>query len=111
MRCSSPKDFRFDEDPVRLVIEREKTDEPIETFIDKDTAEAFKQLITRDNIQPDEHTFIQGEYKNSKVGSLRNLYNIVVARAGYGKVIKCGNTCYAIPDKKDGHVFGKYPRY
>lgn len=54
-----PKDYKFDEDPVRIVTQRFKTGEHIETFITNETAATTKQLITNRNIKPDNYIFVK----------------------------------------------------
>lgn len=42
-----PKDFKFYEDPVRILTQRFKTGEYIETFVTNETANTIKQIIAQ----------------------------------------------------------------
>jgi hypothetical protein len=84
--------FKFDEDPVRILIEREKTSEPITTFINDQTAEGVKMLTA--NKGPDDYVFCD-QFTQYTISSLRSLYNGAAKRAG-------------LNEKISGHRFGKY---
>lgn len=75
--------FKFDEDPVRILIEREKTSEPITTFINAQTAEGVKMLTA--NKGPDDYVFTE-QFTQHTVPGIRLLYNGAVKRAGFCKV-------------------------
>lgn len=108
-----PKEIRFDENPVRVVIEREKTGEHIETYFNNYTVDALKQVISLNNVAEDDYIFINGEFTDAKIKQMRHAYNFAVARAGFGKVTyekdKRGKVQRKVKlEKIDGHKFGKY---
>lgn len=105
-----PKEIRFEENPVRIVIDRQKTGERIETFVNNYTADALKQVISLKKLGPDDYIFITGEYTDAKVKQMRGAYNFAVAKAGFGKITYDPKTRQrqVILDKIDGHRFGKY---
>lgn len=101
------KDIKFEEDPVRGTKYREKTGEKLEFFLNKETTEALKQIIEHEQKGPDDYIFVQSF--NPLTGQkLREYYNVAVARAGHGKLIKTKNGYYAQVDKIEGHTFGKF---
>lgn len=84
--------FKFDEDPVRISIEREKTSEPITAFINYQTAEGIKMLTNGKG--PDDFVFTK-MFTFDTTRSIRSLYNEAVKRAG-------------LNEKISGHRYGKY---
>lgn len=54
-----PKDFAFNEDPVRIVTERFKTGEQIETFCTKETAKLIQQIINENDKQDTDYIFVR----------------------------------------------------
>lgn len=103
--------FKFDESPVRITKDREKTGQRLEGFISDGTAETIKQIIRLENKQPGDYIFASN-FTGYTVKNLRDSYNLAVARAGFGEVIKDtrnGSTRYrARIQKIEGHSFGKY---
>jgi len=89
-----PKDYRFDEDPVRIVTERHKTGEYIETFCTKETGEETKRFIASNNLQPDDYIFLKtiGKRGADKVAAQ---YAKVLAKAG-------------LDEKIEGHKYRKF---
>ena len=60
-----PKDFHFDEDPVRIITRRFKTGEYIETFCTKETANTVQQIISNKNLKLDDYIFVKKLGKNA----------------------------------------------
>jgi integrase len=54
-----PKDFHFNEDPVRIETHRFKTGEYIETYCSIQTANTVKQIISHYNVKPDQYIFVR----------------------------------------------------
>ncbi len=105
-----PKHFKFEESPVRITINRSKTGELIETFIDRETVALVQQIIKHHSLGQDDYIFIKGDYKDAKLKQLRGSYNLAVAKAGFGKIAYDPKTRQrsVILDKIDGRKTGKY---
>ncbi|WP_415283911.1 hypothetical protein [Candidatus Nitrososphaera sp. FF02] len=105
------KDLRFNEEPVRINKDREKTGKLLEGFLSAETVETLTQIIRVENKGQNDYLFATN-FTGHTLKNLREAYNLAVARAGFGEIIKDtrkGSTRYRARVKKiDGHVFGKY---
>jgi len=90
-----PKHFKFDEDPIRCKIDREKTGEPLEAFFSKQTADGIKQLIAVNKLEPDDYIFAN-DFTPFSTNSIRMRYNAAVEKSGLNK------------KTREGHKYGKY---
>lgn len=102
------RDFHFDEEPARISKKREKTGKKLQGFLSKDTAEIVKQIIANGNKQADDFVFTDN-FTPTTVKQLRERYNLALAKAGFGKLVrKKGGSYYAKIVKIEGHKYGKY---
>jgi len=101
------KDIRFSEDPARIEIEREKTGHKIECFISAETVGTLKTIISTKDLKESDYLFCKS-FKHYVTGQLRDRYNVALAKAGFGTVVRKGRTYKARVEKIEGHSFGKY---
>lgn len=89
-----PKDFHFSEDPVRIVTERFKTGEEIETFCTKETADVLRQLIEAKSLKDADLVFLR---KIGKRGAdkIAEQYAVILKKAG-------------LDEKIEGHTYRKF---
>jgi integrase len=89
-----PKCYKFDEDPVRIITERHKTGEYIETFCTKETGEETRRFIEANNIGPDDLIFLKTLGKRG-ADKAAEQYGKVLAKAG-------------LDEKIEGHNYHKF---
>lgn len=109
------KDIKFDESPARINKDREKTGEALEGFLSEKTVDTLRSLIRDKTKQTDDYVFAK-VYNGYALKSIRERYNLAVARAGFGtlerkvnkKTGKLSRRYMPTVDKIHGHKFGKY---
>jgi integrase len=89
-----PKCYKFDEDPVRIITERFKTGEYIETFCTKETGEETRKFIEANKLGPDDFIFIKNIGKRG-ADKVAEQYAKVLAKAG-------------LDEKIEGHKYRKF---
>jgi hypothetical protein len=97
-----PKDFHFDENPVRIVTQRFKTGEHIETFITNETASTVQTIIDNYKIPPEQYIFLKrlGRFSADKFSET---YHRALHKAGLDQKLEV-----RIGDVVKQHKYYKY---
>jgi integrase len=97
-----PKDYHFDEDPVRIETHRFKTGEYIETFVTRETANTTKQIIAHFKLGPDDYIFVK-HIKKHTADKFSETYITALQKAGLDQKLEI-----RIADEVKQHRYYKY---
>jgi hypothetical protein len=100
-------DFYFDEKPVRISKDRQKTGKKLTGFLSDSTAQIINQIIETENKQPQDYIFSKN-YTPLTVKQLSSNFKYAVVKAGFGKMVKYKTGHAAVPNKIEGHTYSKY---